>query len=106
MIRRPPRSTLFPYTTLFRSCRTLIKHDEQWLTLIEIKQLASEDIENLRQQNAPINLSTQAYDGVLNSAISLIRGRKLLEEKDGRLRMDPQSADIVNYYANSIVFWK
>src|SRR2546422_1817899 len=24
MIRRPPRSTLFPYTTLFRSLRTLL----------------------------------------------------------------------------------
>src|SRR2546425_14078 len=24
MIRRPPRSTLFPYTTLFRSCRLLL----------------------------------------------------------------------------------
>src|SRR5207237_10324567 len=24
MIRRPPRSTLFPYTTLFRSCRCFI----------------------------------------------------------------------------------
>src|SRR3712207_8715616 len=24
MIRRPPRSTLFPYTTLFRSNRTLV----------------------------------------------------------------------------------
>ena len=24
MIRRPPRSTLFPYTTLFRSCKKLI----------------------------------------------------------------------------------
>src|SRR3712207_6970389 len=24
MIRRPPRSTLFPYTTLFRSCSSLI----------------------------------------------------------------------------------
>src|SRR5688572_31615325 len=23
MIRRPPRSTLFPYTTLFRSCRVI-----------------------------------------------------------------------------------
>src|ERR1041385_9392999 len=23
MIRRPPRSTLFPYTTLFRSCRVM-----------------------------------------------------------------------------------
>src|SRR6267142_5033598 len=26
MIRRPPRSTLFPYTTLFRSCRTPSAH--------------------------------------------------------------------------------
>src|SRR3712207_8659360 len=25
MIRRPPRSTLFPYTTLFRSLKTLIE---------------------------------------------------------------------------------
>src|SRR5256886_14630675 len=27
MIRRPPRSTLFPYTTLFRSCRTVDQAD-------------------------------------------------------------------------------
>src|SRR2546425_3458742 len=26
MIRRPPRSTLFPYTTLFRSCRVVPSH--------------------------------------------------------------------------------
>src|SRR2546430_11014818 len=26
MIRRPPRSTLFPYTTLFRSVRPRIRH--------------------------------------------------------------------------------
>src|SRR5438105_8236604 len=26
MIRRPPRSTLFPYTTLFRSQRALVEH--------------------------------------------------------------------------------
>src|SRR3989454_12047507 len=27
MIRRPPRSTLFPYTTLFRSVRRVLIHD-------------------------------------------------------------------------------
>src|SRR3712207_8269513 len=27
MIRRPPRSTLFPYTTLFRSARAFAAHD-------------------------------------------------------------------------------
>src|SRR5260370_42383678 len=31
MIRRPPRSTLFPYTTLFRS--------DRWLALIKVKQI-------------------------------------------------------------------
>src|ERR1035438_10852766 len=29
MIRRPPRSTLFPYTTLFRSGDILVKHEER-----------------------------------------------------------------------------
>src|SRR2546430_3693961 len=28
MIRRPPRSTLFPYTTLFRSCHPLLEFSE------------------------------------------------------------------------------
>src|SRR2546425_3933553 len=28
MIRRPPRSTLFPYTTLFRSRVGLVEHDD------------------------------------------------------------------------------
>src|SRR5947209_13165501 len=28
MIRRPPRSTLFPYTTLFRSRRRVPPHDD------------------------------------------------------------------------------
>src|SRR5436853_1832742 len=29
MIRRPPRSTLFPYTTLFRSARHRVAHSKQ-----------------------------------------------------------------------------
>src|SRR2546426_2049901 len=31
MIRRPPRSTLFPYTTLFRSLELLVHHDPERL---------------------------------------------------------------------------
>src|SRR3712207_8874903 len=29
MIRRPPRSTLFPYTTLFRSVQVLARHPQR-----------------------------------------------------------------------------
>src|SRR3712207_7626679 len=30
MIRRPPRSTLLPYTTLFRSQVTLVRNEDYW----------------------------------------------------------------------------
>src|SRR3712207_8400191 len=30
MIRRPPRSTLFPYTTLFRSARGTLVHTDEY----------------------------------------------------------------------------
>src|SRR5256885_11717091 len=33
MIRRPPRSTLFPYTTLFRSRRVVLRGEENPLVL-------------------------------------------------------------------------
>src|SRR3712207_8711478 len=35
MIRRPPRSTLFPYTTLFRSIETGVEnYKEFWYTMV------------------------------------------------------------------------
>src|SRR2546422_7755414 len=37
MIRRPPRSTLFPYTTLFRS--RLSRTDKDWCRLLEVCQI-------------------------------------------------------------------
>src|SRR5687768_18154950 len=40
MVRRPPRSTLFPYTTLFRSVRDLAS---MFRTRIELKQIGVRD---------------------------------------------------------------
>src|SRR5258708_9683433 len=41
MIRRPPRSTLFPYTTLFRSTGKLVEAQETYETLTH-RDLASD----------------------------------------------------------------
>src|SRR2546430_16367367 len=35
MIRRPPRSTLFPYTTLFRSVLGFVRSDENFRLLVQ-----------------------------------------------------------------------
>src|SRR3712207_9208564 len=48
MIRRPPRSTLFPYTTLFRSERrrlvSVSASGERWLALLAADALAPVDV--------------------------------------------------------------
>ena len=45
MIRRPPRSTLFPYTTLFRSWRHLVSRTSDALTYFHpVKSKDNEDV--------------------------------------------------------------
>src|SRR5258707_9462534 len=43
MIRRPPRSTLFPYTTLFRSIFSMSRQTDNWPTVAGY--VASPDID-------------------------------------------------------------
>src|SRR5688572_31664523 len=47
MIRRPPRSTLFPYTTLFRSLRRLQQPPER--ALVELSTLKTRELDAVGQ---------------------------------------------------------
>src|SRR3712207_8569519 len=47
MIRRPPRSTLFPYTTLFRSLRRAHERNDETLERIYIGRRFRNDTERL-----------------------------------------------------------
>src|SRR2546428_1639219 len=51
MIRRPPRSTLFPYTTLFRSTGDALPPEMQALNLLLKAQAAVKKQEVPRQQS-------------------------------------------------------
>src|SRR5687768_18082732 len=68
MIRRPPRSTLFPYTTLFRS-------DRDVSIIVQIRQL--EDLAELLAQAA---LRSEEHTSELQSRLHLVC-RLLLEKK-------------------------
>src|SRR3712207_7200364 len=55
MIRRPPRSTLFPYTTLFRSCVEQAKEIiEAGGELVRLTTQGTKEAENLRNINAQL----------------------------------------------------
>src|SRR5256885_16032076 len=61
MIRRPPRSTLFPYTTLFRS--------QQMLALLAILSMALGNITAIAQSNLKRML---AYSAIANMGFMLL----------------------------------
>src|SRR3712207_8745616 len=90
MIRRPPRSTLFPYTTLFRSpverndLGTLQKHlsffQEKGEIEIEILyRLLSLELSNIAQEKNP-NRRSEEHTSELQSRQYLVC-RLLLEKK-------------------------
>src|SRR2546430_2894289 len=74
MIRRPPRSTLFPYTTLFRSA--ILDETDSGLDIDALKTVA-QTVEKLRR---PHNARSEEHTSELQSQSNLVC-RLLLEKK-------------------------
>src|SRR3989442_9546224 len=72
MIRRPPRSTLFPYTTLFRSSATINKYFYVLLsrTNDDAVQITSSDFRTFERRAAGETLSLHGDLGYLKSILS------------------------------------
>src|SRR5688572_32323346 len=62
MSRRPPRSTLFPYTTLFRSVRSSLMAVNIHITIIELNALHTKRQNLFQELDAVIHLQQEPYD--------------------------------------------
>src|SRR3712207_8008311 len=69
MIRRPPRSTLFPYTTLFRSCRGGEHPHQRLVALAELL----------------VRAEAEGAEGAVEAAVGQVHGR-------GDVAADPRDA--------------
>src|SRR5256885_9243177 len=94
MIRRPPRSTLFPYTTLFRSDDALeaglavVVVDDRLLEREEVEVLVLERVRELvRHDHALLGPRSEEHTSELQSPCNLVC-RLLLEKKTDRV-IDP-----------------
>src|SRR5687768_18169241 len=77
MIRRPPRSTLFPYTTLFRSLANMLCHQPDNLT----------DDQLLEKRIEAVQLRSEEHTSELQSRLHLVC-RLLLEKKKNHNDLD------------------
>src|SRR2546425_9172309 len=89
MIRRPPRSTLFPYTTLFRSL-------DETLTVIALGVVGSLH-QTLRSTNPIENMQgrSEEHTSELQSLAYLVC-RLLLEKKKNKERNDVRRLTTIN----------
>src|SRR5256885_10571153 len=82
MIRRPPRSTLFPYTTLFRSIAQVLK-DEGYIDGFQVKTDAGKselEITLKYYAGRPVIERSEEHTSELQSPCNLVC-RLLLEKK-------------------------
>src|SRR5256885_9427511 len=98
MIRRPPRSTLFPYTTLFRSgillARLLISSRLEFAYV-----LASPQYRALAAENAAVRSGEHTSE--LQSPCNLVC-RLLLEKKNTTVRTSPSDYFRTIYHPTAI----
>src|SRR2546429_1578669 len=78
MIRRPPRSTLFPYTTLFRSLVERERADRRRGRLLLLAKVRGERSDRIRA--APEDERSEEHTSELQSRLHLVC-RLLLEKK-------------------------
>src|SRR5438309_8052748 len=99
MIRRPPRSTLFPYTTLFRSAEqflvvvlhevgVLLEHVDALVAEIAIAQAGQPGLRRSPQQG---RRRTEEHTSELQSQFHLVC-RLLLEKKNHKMKRSVVSA--------------
>src|SRR2546422_6405012 len=77
MIRRPPRSTLFPYTTLFRSLSDLHHDCGSWDTQLSSGQ--SRTVQLAKQSDHAVEQRSEEHTSELQSRLHLVC-RLLLEK--------------------------
>src|SRR5438309_3358672 len=82
MIRRPPRSTLFPYTTLFRSVEILLRREGLGLARAMDRRAHGAIVHSLVAERRALNenLRSEEHTSELQSQFHLVC-RLLLEKK-------------------------
>src|SRR2546426_6739139 len=98
MIRRPPRSTLFPYTTLFRSSATRLSRVTSSMTTVSPRvatalrrAVVSSDRseEHTSELQSPCNLVCRLLlEKKKKNRIDILNGRQIVSERDAKYVMN------------------
>lgn len=72
---------------------------------IDLKARVHRRIEALQARGAVVIVPSRTRDFTLDTALSMLKLRHLIDERAGRLYPEPGSLDLLRYYANTVEVW-
>ncbi len=83
-----------------------LQNGDSWRSELELKSRGVSRINQLREKGAPISISESTCEQVLAAALQMMIGRGMLVTQEGLLKVNADTLDVLQYYANSIEHWR
>jgi len=99
-------SHVIPILPVALMAEILLHNKNEWKSELDLKSQAAQRIDELKNSGAPINISSNACEGVLTNALIMLTARGLVDTQENLLCVNDESETLLSYYANSIHHWK
>jgi hypothetical protein len=63
-------------------------------------------MEELQASGAPVFVPTRGLEQAVIGGFDMLKLRRMVDESEGLFRANPESIDILSYYANAIDHWR
>jgi glycerol-3-phosphate O-acyltransferase len=83
----------------------LLNEKKDWLSALEVEAKVHQIIDELQALGANVYVSRRSRAQNILTALNTLKLRGIVIESDGMYRADPESYDVLAYYANSIAHW-
>jgi glycerol-3-phosphate O-acyltransferase len=84
----------------------LLEPRERRLSEFDVKAHVHSLIQELQAQGAPVHVSRRGLELSITTAFNMLKLRRMVIESDGLFSADPESLDILSYYANAMDHWR
>ncbi len=84
----------------------MVEAREHWMSDFDVKGRVHRLIEELQALDAPVPVPTRTREHTILNALNMVKLRRMVVESNGLVRADPDSLDILSYYANAIGHWR
>ncbi len=97
--------SVIPVLPISLVASVFLKTSAGWLTDFDVKGQVYRLMEELEARGAQVYIPKRGRELGVTTALNMLRIRRMVIESDGMFRADPESRDILSYYANAIDHW-